>query len=636
MTTPTSTLGKFFSGLARLYRGLRSVILNLIFISLLLIIVGSLFGEPPIMVQRGSALLINPEGAIVDQLTFVDPLNVLMADSLGNNVNAEVLLQDLLDAIDFASTDDDISSIVLSLNNLQPSGFSKLQEIGKALQQFTESGKKVYAVADNYTQGQYYLAAHANEIILNPMGSIGLEGFSTYQYYYRDALDKLGVNVHIFRVGEYKSAVEPYERNNMSEEAREAANDWIGDLWRQYIDNINQSRDFEANFLGELISNLDTHLAEFNGDFAQLAVDRNLVDSVMNRGELNEYLKESIGPTSGNDDFLHINVENYLSARNNQLNTLQQSNDKIGIIVASGTIYDGRRTAGEIGGDTLQGLIRQARENDSIKAVVLRVDSPGGSAFASEVIRNELEALVNAGKPLVVSMGSVAASGGYWIATAADEIWASNSTITGSIGIFGLYPTFEESFGKLGINTDGVGTTELAGALAVGRELPDLAGNILQLTLEDGYRRFISLVATARNMSVEEADALARGRVWSGEDALTLGLVDKIGNLEQAVASAATLAQLESYAIQIIKQELTPGQQLIQDLANSVTFTSAINFVFNPAIKRHFMSQEAIATNSVIADFYTVVNENLQAIFQFNDPNGLYLQCQECQTALSP
>ncbi len=628
MSTPTSTLGKFFHGLTRLYRGFRSIILNLLFIIVVLIVIGSMIGQPPLIVEKGSALLINPEGTLVDQLTFVDPLNVLMSDSLGNAGTGEILLRDLLTAIEFAGTDDDISSIVLVLNNLGASGLSKLQEVGAALDEFRENGKKVYAVADNYTQGQYYLASHADEIILNTMGSIGLEGFSSYQYYFRDALDKLGVDVHVFRVGEYKSAVEPFERNNMSAEAREANAKWLGDMWQLYTSDVSTARQFEPEFINTFINNLDQQLGEFNGDFSQLALERNLVDRLMSRHEVNDYLRNEIGATASGENFLYINLNNYLSARFDLIERLKKSNDKVALIVASGQIYDGRRSPGEIGGDSLQELIRQARENDEIKAVVLRVDSPGGSAFASEIIRSELARLKNAGKPLVISMGSVAASGGYWIATAADEIWASESTITGSIGIYGLYPTFKQSFDKLGINTDGIGTTELAGALSVGRELPELASNVMQLNLENGYNRFIQLVAEARGMTLEEVDSIARGRVWAGQDALDLGLVDKLGNLDQAIAAAANLAQLEDFDVQLIEQTLSPGQQLIQDLADSVAIRNLIG--------SNLGSKFASTPESAISAFYRSLNKNLQSLLNFNDPDGLYLQCQECLPMLSP
>jgi protease-4 len=624
MTIPTSTLGKFFAGLTKVYRGFRSVILNLLFIALLLILVGSFIGQPPVIVERGSALLLNPKGALVDQLTYEDPLDALVADSVGSDLNNEILLGDVLNAIELAGNDEDISSIVLSLSNLQPSGFSKLQEIGIALTTFRQSGKKVYAYADNYSQGQYYLASHADEIILNPMGIVNIEGFSTYQTYYKDALDKLGINVHIFRVGEYKSAVEPFERNNMSIAAREANQEWLGDLWQHYVSGVAIARDIEPEFINDFINTLDQHLTEFNGDMASLVLDRNLVDQLLDRGEANDYLKNVIGADNNGEDFLYIALENYLTARNEQLNTLQENRDKIGLIVASGTIYDGSRNAGEIGGDSLQELIRRAREDDTIKALVLRIDSGGGSAFASEVIRSELEMLQVAGKPLVVSMGSVAASGGYWIATPADEIWASPSTITGSIGIFGLYPTFEDSFDKLGLNTDGLGTTDLAGALNIGRELPELAENVLQSMLEDGYNRFINLVATARNMSLEEVDAIAQGRVWSGEDAHNLGLVDNLGNLDEAIASAATLAGLSEYSTQMVEQPLSPGQQLLQDLTNNVLLK-----IFQTR------QQVFVTPSNILSDFYSTLNNDLQALLQFNDPNALYLHCQECMPMLT-
>lgn len=632
MTTPASTLGKFFSSLAKIYRGFRSVILNLLFIFLLLVFVASLIGQPPIIVQRGSALLISPRGVIVDQLTFIEPLDALMADTLDAEIGNEILLQDILDAIDYAGEDDNISSIVLSLNNLQPSGFSKLQDIADALTRFSESGKKIYAYADNYSQGQYYLAAHADEVILNPMGMVSLEGFGSYQMYYKDALDKLGVNVHIFRVGEYKSAVEPYERNDMSEEARVANTEWLGDLWSQYVSGVSSARSIESQDVDNYVNNMDQLLTESGNDSATMAVQSNLVDRLLGRGETNRYLVSEIGNRNNSDEFLYISLDNYLAAKNDIKDTLESSADRIGLIVASGTIYDGNQDAGQIGGDTLEDLIRRARLDDQIKALVLRVDSGGGSAFASEIIRKELEQLRDSGKPLVVSMGSMAASGGYWIATPADQIWASESTITGSIGIFGLYPTFEDSFEKIGLNTDGIGTTELSGAFAVGNELPELAENILQSMLEDGYNDFISLVAESRNMTLDEVDAIAQGRVWSGEDAYTLGLVDNIGNLDDAINAAAELAGLERFEKRLIEQQLTPGQQLVRDLTNSVYFRSAVDkFVTQP----RGLFTSTLNPTSLLGGFYQEINQDLEELLKYNDPQGLYLQCQECSQVLS-
>jgi protease-4 len=628
MSAPKSTLGKFLSGLARLYSGFRSVILNLLFLFLLMVFVASLIGQSPIYVQPGSALLLNPGGTLVDQLTYVDPLDTLMADSLGAELSDEVLLQDVLDAIYTATADNRISSLVLVPGQLLPSGFSKLQDIGDALLRFRESGKKVYAYGDYYTQGQYYLAAHADEVILNGMGSLDLEGFSSYQMYFRDALDNLGVNIHIFRVGEYKSAVEPFERNNMSPEAREANINWLGDLWQQYLAGISDSRNLKPEFIESFINNLDTELAAFNGDMSALVLARGFIDTLMDRDRLNSYLQDEIGIAGNGEDFLKIDYRSYLAAIRNESGDLESDNDKIGIIVASGNIYDGSRGAGEIGGDSLQDLVRRAREDDDIKALVLRIDSGGGSAFASEIIRNELASLAVASKPLVVSMGSVAASGGYWIATPAAEIWASNSTITGSIGIFGLYPTFEDTFAKLGISTDGVGTTALAGALMPGRPLPELAKNVLQLNLEDGYNRFITLVAESRNMSVEEVEAIARGRVWSGEDALAIGLVDHLGRLEDAVAAAARLAGLADYGTRLVEMPLTPGQQFLQNLANNILVRSLIQAL--PS------THELTSASGILGNFTRTLQTNLQSWSQFNDPRGLYLHCQECQAVLSP
>lgn len=625
MATPTSTLGRFFSGLLKIYRVFRAIILNGLFLFMLLLFFGSLIGQPPIVVQPGSALLVNPDGVLVDQLTYVDPLETLLADSLDNDLQQEVLLQDVLEAIDAAATDSNISSLVLMPGNLEASGFSKLKDIADALERFRESGKSIYAYGDNFTQGQYYLASRADEIILNGMGSVNLEGFSSYQLFYKEALEKLGVNVHVFRVGEYKSAVEPFVRSDMSDEAREANAQWLGDLWSIYTHDVTAARDLDAGFLDEHINNLDKRLAEHAGDTSALALDSALVDRLMDRNEAIEYLRTTIGPSLSGDEFLYIGYDSYLTSLRQASGKLSTNRDKVGVIVARGTIFDGRQQAGNIGGDSLQDLIRNAREDSRVKALVLRIDSGGGSAFASEIIRTELEALVAEGKPLVVSMGSVAASGGYWISTPAQEIWASPATITGSIGIFGLYPTFEDTFDKLGLNTDGIGTTELAGSFAIGRGLPPLAENSLQLQLEDGYRRFINLVAESREMTPEDVDRIARGRVWSGTDALENGLVDNLGGLEAALASAANLAGLDEFEPLVIEPALSPGQQFIQDLANSVSAKRLLGSV-----------KSLVTSRNILTGITERVKRDVKGLLEFNDPNGLYLRCQECQAVLSP
>ena len=619
MAGTPNPLIRFSSGLLKIYRFFRSVILNLIFLFVLLAVLASLAGPPELVVEDDSVLVLDPSGVIVEQLSYANPFDAVVNEAAGASVVGEVLLQDMIDVIRFARDDSRIGAILLNTDRLAGGGFSHLQDIGAALRDFRASGKRVYAVGSNYSQAQYYLASQADEVILNAFGAVGVEGFSAWQNYFSDLLTRLGINVHVFRVGEYKSAVEPFERMDMSPEAKENYTRLLGDLWSLYVADITMARGLDAGALQDLISRQDEHLAIHNGDAAQLALQNRLVDRVESQADTRTYLLDRLA--GGADELRAVDYMPYLRTQRapTGLAGSLPNTDHVGIIVASGNIVDGEAPRGTIGGDSLSTLIREARDDASIKALVLRVDSGGGSAFASEVIRTELEAFKGSGRPVIVSMGSVAASGGYWIATPADQIWASATTITGSIGIFGLYPTFEDSFMKLGIGTDGVGTTELAGYTTIGRPLTPLAERSLQLTVENGYDRFLALVSASRDMPVDTVDAVAQGRVWSGQTALELGLVDKLGSLDEAVAAAASLAGLGDYSKKLIESSLTPAQLFLQQLADNTLVGAPVR-----ALVTHFRNV------SPVERLFAGIRRELQGLLHLNDPNGLYLQCLEC------
>ncbi len=620
MAGPPNPLIRFSSGLLRVYRFFRSVILNLVFLFVLLLVVASLAGPEPLIVEDDSVLILEPKGVIVEQLSYTNPFDSVVNEAAGATVAGEVLLQDILDVIRFAGEDARITSMLLSTDKLAGAGFSHLQDIAVALRAFRETGKQIYAVGSNYTQAQYYLASQADEVMLNSYGAVGLEGFSAWQNYFGEVLGKLGVNVHIFRVGEYKSAVEPFERMDMSPEAKENYTRLLGDLWQLYVADVSTARNLPDGLLEDLINRQDEHLARYAGDAAQLALENGLVDRIESQSNTNNYLLDKLA--SGADELRAVEYEPYLSTRRAPPGGLPSMN-QIGIIVASGNIVDGEAPRGIIGGESLSELIRLAREDSAVKALVLRIDSGGGSAFASEVIRSELEAFKATGRPIVVSMGSVAASGGYWIATPADQIWASASTITGSIGIFGLYPTFETTFSKIGIGTDGVGTTELAGYATIGRPLSPLAERSLQLTVENGYDRFIGLVSASRDMTVEAVDAVAQGQVWSGKTALELGLVDQMGSRAEAVAAAAELAGLENYDERVIEAPLTPAQLFLQQLLDN----TLVGPVLRPLVAQFHKV-------SPVETLLSGLTGELQGLLKLNDPNALYLQCFECAGSL--
>lgn len=599
---------RVFGGLMKLINGLRLLLVNLLFLFVLLFIVSMINSEIPAIPDK-SALVLNPQGALVDQLSYIDPLVNLLGDS--GQYEQETLLQDVIDAVHMATADERITSIVMRLDGLSYGGISKMQEIAEALQVFRESGKKIYAVGDFYTQDQYWLAAQADEIYLNPMGGVDIEGYGLYRNYYKEALEKLDIDFHVFRVGDYKSGPEHWIRNTMSDEAKQSNQSWLDQLWGVYVATVAERRSLKPFELNQYVNEMDVLLAQYQGNTATAAMAAGLIDGVKTRDEANRYLIEQVGAVDEDGYYQGVEFSSYVWLRRFE-DEQPETESLVGIIIAKGVILDGQQPAGGIGGDSLAELIRQARMDSEVNAVVLRVDSGGGSAFASEIIRNELALLKESGKPLVVSMGSMAASGGYWISALADEIWATPTTLTGSIGIYGAFPTLDKALAKLGIYTDGVGTTDLAGAMRLDRPLNPIAGRVIQSSIEHGYEQFIEVVADGRNMDKESVEKIAGGRVWTGTDALHNGLVDKLGGLDQAVVAAAALADLESYRRQVIELPLTPQEQFLRGLGN----------VLSP-IKNYSINSQ---WQQLLAPF----RSSLDLLSQMNDPRGIYLQCAAC------
>jgi len=605
---------RIFSGLWSFLDSLRRTLLNLLLLFLIVLVVVGLFTEEGPAVPDGGALIINPAGELVDQISYVDPLSNVVN---GSNAPPETLLRDVIKAIDAAATDNRIKLIVLETDDLDHGGISKMQELAQALARFREHGKTVIAVGDNFNQDQYWLAAQADKVFMNPMGEVMLQGFGVYTNYFHEALDKLQVTMHVFRVGTYKSAVEPFMRDNMSAEVKENHLAWLNVLWAQYKAGIAERRGMQPEKLDEYVNKIDQVFAASNGDTAKAALDWNLVDGLKTREETNDFLVEQVGE---DDDgyFRGIDFRDYLAA-NRSLTVPSVHGDKVGVIVASGIILDGEQRAGQVGGDTLAALIRQARLDDNVKALVLRVDSEGGSAFASEIIRQALIAFQESGKPLVVSMGSIAASGGYWISAGADEVWATPGTITGSIGIFGAFPTVENSLAKLGVHTDGVGTTSMAGALRIDRPLDPAVGRAIQSGIDSGYRRFLQVVAEGREMKVGEVDNLAQGRVWAGSAAQQVGLVDELGGLNDAIQSAAEKAELKQFEPKWIEPQLTPTELLLQKLSGAA----------QTYMRRSNASAHVFGGAAIWSPFKPLLKE-LENAAQWNDPKATYLYCGGC------
>jgi protease-4 len=552
-------LGRFFAGLWRTIEVLRRVVLNVVFLIVLAALLAFVLYPAP-TVPDGAALVLRPAGALVERVTFDDPLGLIRS---GGVPVAQTALPDLLEAVHAARDDARIKALVIETDGLGKAALSKLSELRDAIAAFRESGKPVFARGERFTQGQYYLASAADEVHLSPDGFVLFPGLARNVSYFKGALDALGVKVHVFRVGEYKSFSEPFTRTGMSDEDREASRDLLDALWSVMRERVAASRKLAPETLARYVDDYAGVLDASAGDTARAARETGLIDTISQRDEWRELLKARVGASDDGKDFLRVDLDDYLAAVRA---ARPQEEARVAVLVAQGSIIDGRADADSVGGDSLARQIRAVREDERIKALVLRIDSPGGSAWASEVIRRELELTRRAGKPVVASMSSVAASGGYWIAAGADEIWARPETLTGSIGIFALFPELAEPLDKLGVTVDGVATGPLAGAFDPRRPLAPEAAKALQLGIDHGYRRFLETVATARGMPVAEVDPIARGRVWTGEAAEKLGLVDRLGGLGDAIAAAAKRARLERFETVWPEPEVQLGQVLLRRL----------------------------------------------------------------------
>ncbi len=571
-------IARFFVGLWDVMNFTRRLILNLVFFGLLFLVLivmmvamGKGASSAKILQDR-TTLVIAPEGRLVEQYS-TDPVSRALAKAVGDNNAEEIQLRDLIRAIEAARDDKKIERVVLELDKLQPSGFASMREVAAALQELRASGKQLVAFSENMNQSQYLLAAQADEVYLDPMGSLLLEGLGRYRQYFRSGLqDKLGVDVQLFKVGEYKSAAEPYVLDAASPQAKEADLFWMNDVWQRYLGDIAKARKLDAAQLAAGIDTLPEGIAAAGGDLARFALQQKLVDGLKTREEVETLLTQrGVADSDAEGGFRQIALGDYLTqvdARRSPIDHRPQ----VAVVVAEGEIAGGDLPAGRVGGVSTSALLRAARDDDDVKAVVLRVDSPGGEVFASEQIRREVEALKAAGKPVVVSMGDLAASGGYWISMNADRIYADESTITGSIGIFGMIPNFARSLDKIGVHTDGVGTTRFAGAFDVTRPMDPAVGRVVQSVIDKGYADFTGKVAQARDRDVDAIDEVARGRVWSGAQAKERGLVDAFGGLKAAIADAAGRAKLgepDKYRVNYIEKAATPFAQFMTGFAGS-------------------------------------------------------------------
>ena len=606
-------LVRVLSGIWSGVDGFRKILHLLLLLFVFAIFVGAMSGTVPQLPDR-AALFIKPVGAIVEELEG-DPFDRAIAEML-DEAQPQTVLQDIVDALDYASDDDRIDAVHIELSALGSAGLPKLQRIARAIEEFRQSGKPVVASADFMTQQAYFIAAHADEVYLNPEGGILLQGYGRFRTYFADAIEKLKLDWNIFKVGTYKSAVEPFERMDMSDADREATMNLIDQLWGTYLDEFAAASERDAAEIARYADDFVDTLAAADGDLALAAKDAGLVDELLTRTELRELL---IGYVGSDDDseanYSSIGMGEYLS-HVDLLNGEKVAEQNIGIIIASGIIQSGTQPPGTIGAESTAELLRRARDDESVKAVVLRVDSPGGSAFASDVIASEIAALQEAGKPVVASMSSVAASGGYWISVGADRVFASPTTITGSIGIFGMFPTYQRAAEYLGLANDGVGSTPLSGQLRPDRAMTDDTKRLFQLVIEEGYDDFIGRVATYRGMQKTEVDAVGQGRVWTGADALERGLVDELGGMEDAIAFAAELVDLaeDDYGQKWIRTQLSPTEQMIVDLLGT-----AKSF----GLQLDFLQSRPTALQKIAGR----LEQALAPLAGFDDPKGVYAHC---------
>ncbi|MEE9329225.1 MAG: signal peptide peptidase SppA [Parvularculaceae bacterium] len=632
----------FIKGAFKVIIGLSLFLQSLMFFVFLVVVLGVMgmiaeeaagpkSSKVAMQVEEGAALLLNPKGILVEQAQETDQFEQALAEAYGASQAPEVEVHNVVYALRQAAKDDRVKGLVLDLSGLYIPGAyaSKAHYITAEIDKFKATGKPVIAIGDYYSQETYMLAAHADTIMMHDYGSVFIIGYGRYGTFYKSLLEKLKINTHIFRVGTFKSAVEPLIRDDMSEPAKEANLAYLGVLWREYVANVETARGLNAGTISNYANNLDVVTQEAGGDLAKAALTTGLVDKLTSRAEQTAYLTEAFGESEDEDkDFKYVQYRAYLAQTDGRYDE-DDADPNIAILTAAGTILDGEQPVGTVGGDTLSRQIKQAREDEDVKAIVLRVDSPGGSAFASEIIRDELLAVKAAGKPVVVSMGSLAASGGYWISANADEIWAAPTTITGSIGIFGVIQTLENTAAEVGVFVDGVGTTEMSSLHGAGLgPLPEKFKAVIQANIEQGYDRFMEVVSSGRGITKEQVNEIGQGRVWIGETASQINLVDKLGTIDDAIKSAAAKAGIEGdYDVVQMREPKTRLQRFVESLTGASIKAGLIKHPSEKLFAKSAATRQTGGLTKIVKEFYSEVK------FQesFNDPNNVYLRCLECE-----
>ena len=599
-----------------LWRGL-DVLRKFLHLITLLVVFGFVFGALRVSlptVPSKAALLVAPEGQLVEQMSG-DPLGRAIEEARGQG-RPETLLWDVVDSIRAAAKDKRIAVLAIDLEKFDGAGQPTLEEFAKAIREFRATGKKVISYGTELTQDRYYIAAQADEIYLDPLGFVLLDGYGRYRMFFKEALDKIGVDINVFRVGSFKSAVEAYTRTDMSPEDKEESLAYLNALWSNYQASMTRARKLSPDAIATYVNTLSKTVPAAGGNAAQVALQAGLITGIKSGQDVERRLIDLVGQDDSDGSFQNVHEQDYVRIAHAEKKLHGDGRKHVGVIVASGEILDGDQPPGTVGGDSTARLIRQARLDKDIAAVVLRVDSPGGSVLASEHIYREVQALRAAGKPVVVSMGDLAASGGYYISAPADEIWASPATLTGSIGIFAIIPTVDKTLGKIGVNVDGVGTTALASQMRIDRPLGTEARALLQSTIERGYDVFLERVSSGRKKTREQIDSIAQGRVWAGVDAKRLGLVDGLGSFDDATKAAARRAKLTDYEVEFIEPELSWAQELVLQMK-----TRAVKALVSTSVGK------SLNPLGQVAQRFDPLAHQVELLSRFTEPNRAYAYC---------
>ena len=595
-----------FLGLLRKVIGMASFLVVLVFLL-------SLFSSRLPTIHNNSVLIVDPQGQLVDQLQG-DAYERAVNEVFGE-ITSEVLVDDVVEALYYAKNDPRITLIVLRLDQLSGGGLSKLERIGIALDEVRKKKKKIIAYADYYSQESYYLAARVNEIYLHPEGIFFPDGYSYYSNYYKDLINKIKVDWNIFRAGAYKTAVEPFIRNNMSAESMDSRSRIAGNLWNKYETDVISVRNLADKSISNYARDLLDDIEKEKTNVASIAYDMNLFDGLLTKDQVELQISEELNIAKVDFNEHTIAFNDYLAVMRLDENSVDYE-DNIAIIVASGEILNGKQAPGLIGGESTAMLLKKALYDESIHGVMLKIDSPGGSAFASEQILEQVIALQAAQKPVVVLMGSVAASGGYWIAMSADKIFASPVTITGSIGVFAMFPTLQNSLAELGIYTDGSGTNQWSGSFRIDREMSSEVKRLVQSQVDYGYDEFINKVSKHRNIPKDTVRIVAEGQIWTGAEALDNGLIDALGGFNDALNEIEALTNLSEteYGLIYLQQEISPTESL------AISFLNTLHSLDITFLKSSSMSPAFDYLNSKIEQF-------MLPWLHFNDPKGLYAYC---------